>query len=61
MCQDLIKGGTAMPTTSNRIKELRANLGKTMQEIAEKTGIKKSTIGSYETRGINPNAEKLKY
>lgn len=58
MCQDLIKGGTAMPTTSNRIKELRANLGKTIQEIAEKTGIKKSTIGSYETRGINPNAEK---
>lgn len=47
-----------MPTTSNRIKELRADLGKTIQEIAEKTGIKKSTIGSYETRGINPNAEK---
>lgn len=47
-----------MPTTSNRIKELRAKSGKSMQEIAEKTGIKKSTIASYETRGINPNAEK---
>lgn len=43
---------------ANRIKELRAKSGKSMQEIAEKTGIKKSTIASYETRGINPNAEK---
>lgn len=43
---------------ANRIKELRSKAEKSMQEISEKTGIKKSTIASYETRGINPNAEK---
>ncbi len=47
-----------MPTTSNRIKELRVNSGKSTQELANATGIARSTLGSYETRGINPNAEK---
>lgn len=47
-----------MPTTSNRIKELRVKSGKSIQELANATGIARSTLGSYETRGINPNAEK---
>lgn len=53
-----MKGGTAMATTSNRIKELRKKRGLTLVELTEKTGIKTTTISSYETRGINPNAEK---
>ncbi|MDT2887583.1 helix-turn-helix domain-containing protein [Lactococcus lactis] len=42
----------------NRIKELRSKKKISTQELANATGIARSTLGSYETRGINPNAEK---
>lgn len=42
----------------NRIKELRSKKKISTQELADATGIARSTLGSYETRGINPNAEK---
>lgn len=42
----------------NRIKELRSKKEISTQELANATGIARSTLGSYETRGINPNAEK---
>ncbi|WP_346349597.1 helix-turn-helix domain-containing protein [Lactococcus formosensis] len=42
----------------NRIKKLRSKKNISTQELADATGIARSTLGSYETRGINPNAEK---
>ncbi|MGO3663805.1 MAG: helix-turn-helix domain-containing protein [Lactococcus lactis] len=43
---------------ANRIKKLRTARNISTQELATHTGIARSTLGSYETRGINPNAEK---
>ncbi len=43
---------------ANRIKKLRNERNISIQELATHTGIARSTLGSYETRGINPNAEK---
>lgn len=43
---------------ANRIKKLRNARNISIQELATHTGIARSTLGSYETRGINPNAEK---
>lgn len=43
-----------MPTTSNRIKELRANLGLTLEELAKELGVTKATISRWESgeRGL---------
>lgn len=43
----------------NRIRELREKKGLSLQDLADKTNIKKSTLASYETRGVNPKYEKL--
>ncbi|WP_332373282.1 helix-turn-helix transcriptional regulator [Lactococcus cremoris] len=43
---------------ANRIKKLRNARNISIQELSAHTGIARSTLGSYETRGINPNAEK---
>lgn len=43
---------------ANKIKKLRKSQNMTTQELSMMTGIARSTLGSYETRGLNPNAEK---
>ncbi|MGF2009093.1 helix-turn-helix domain-containing protein [Lactococcus lactis] len=43
----------------NRIKQLRTDRGMSLQDLSDKTGINKSTLASYETRGISPKYEKL--
>ena len=40
---------------NDRIKELRAELGLTQQEFAERIGLKTSTIAGYETGIRSPN------
>ncbi|MDU0403099.1 hypothetical protein KF7HA_01426 [Lactococcus lactis] len=37
---------------SNRIKELRSNSGLTLKQLSEAVGIGKSTLASYESRGV---------
>lgn len=44
----------------NRIKELREKNGLTMQKLADETSIGKSTIASYESRGVTPKPDKAK-
>ncbi|MBG1279874.1 helix-turn-helix domain-containing protein [Lactococcus lactis] len=45
---------------SNRIKELRYNSGLTLQQLSEAVGIGKSTLASYESRGVVPRVDKAK-
>ncbi|AGY45867.1 transcriptional regulator [Lactococcus lactis subsp. lactis KLDS 4.0325] len=45
---------------SNRIKELRCNSGLTLQQLSEAVGIGKSTLASYESRGVVPRVDKAK-
>ncbi len=42
----------------NRVKELREKNGLTMQKLADETNIGKSTIASYESRGVTPKPDK---
>lgn len=42
----------------NRVKELREKNGLTMQKLADETSIGKSTIASYESRGVTPKPDK---
>ncbi len=42
----------------NRIKELREKNGLTMQRLEDETSIGKSTIASYESRGVTPKPDK---
>ena len=42
----------------NRVKELREKNGLTMQKLADGTNIGKSTIASYESRGVTPKPDK---
>lgn len=44
----------------NRIKEIRNQKGFTLANLVEATGIPRSTIGSYETKGVAPSAENAK-
>ncbi|KSU27244.1 helix-turn-helix domain-containing protein [Lactococcus lactis subsp. lactis] len=45
---------------SNRIKELRSNSGLTLKQLSEAVGIGKSTLASYESRGVTPRVDKAK-
>lgn len=45
---------------SNRIKELRSNSGLTLKQLSEAVGIGKSTLASYESRGVVPRVDKAK-
>ena len=42
----------------NRVKELREKNGLTMQKLADETNIGKSTIASYESRGVTHKPDK---
>lgn len=42
----------------NRVKKLREDNDLTMQKLANETGIGKSTIASYESRGVTPKPDK---
>lgn len=44
----------------NRIKELRIHSGLTLQQLSDAVGIGKSTLASYESRGVAPRADKAK-
>ncbi|WP_162930885.1 helix-turn-helix domain-containing protein [Lactococcus allomyrinae] len=45
---------------TNKIKELRINAGLTLQQLSDKTNIGKSTLASYESRGVEPRVDKAK-
>lgn len=44
---------------AERVKELRSKYKLTQQELADKLGLKKSTIGSWENGQNNPEIESL--
>lgn len=43
-----------------KLKKLRAENNMTQKELAEKIGVKRGTIGSYETQGKKPRYKTLK-
>lgn len=44
-----------------RLKEVRESMGLTQRELAEKTGLHRTTIGNYEIDRREPKAIQLKF
>ena len=44
-----------LPVLTNRIKELRNNINMSQEELADKVGVRRETIGHLENNKYNPS------